>query len=397
MAFTEASARLPALGDVADRLGFRDPPVTGETLRGVAVAAVLDEWAALDERAPARAYFQSAAFARPILEALAASASAPVEARAAVVRRDGRLVGLLPVGVSSGPVRVARLLGEPLVQYGDALVDREDGAAIAAALVDVVRGWRDVDALVLKRVPEDAAIRPALVKRGARVLDPADGVHAVLTGFTDTQDYGKSIDVVQTRERRRLRRRLDEGTPAKIELIGGGPRAAALLDTALAWKAEWLSARGLASAAFDDPVWRDALMRLVARPDRAGGVLMTVVEKDGEPIAVELGFRGGDTLFAFLGAHKPGTERASPTKAAMEETVAWCLAEGVRVYDLLVPADTYKDCWVNARVATGTLVLPVTLKGRLYGEVLGGGLKRMVKRWVDAAPEGVRAWIRRRV
>jgi len=140
------------------------------------VLAVEADWRGLETRAPEATPFQGFDWCRAWIEATGA-AGTPEALRIVTVRDRGRLVLLWPLAIRRlWGFRVANWLGEPLTQYGDALVEMsEDRARWLDAAWDEIRSWPDVDALELRRVRADAAVvvLPALSNHAGRRADSA--------------------------------------------------------------------------------------------------------------------------------------------------------------------------------------------------------------------------------
>ncbi|HRN84964.1 MAG TPA: cellulose biosynthesis protein CelD, partial [Hyphomicrobium sp.] len=84
---------------------------------------------------------------------------------------DGRLVLVLPlVAERVGPLTQLEWMGEPVGQYGDALIDTlpdGEGAALLRAALDFAASRTGAGALRLRRVREDSNIAPLLADMGA--------------------------------------------------------------------------------------------------------------------------------------------------------------------------------------------------------------------------------------
>src|SRR5690606_27878973 len=145
----------------------------------------------------------------------------------------------------------------------------------------------------------------------------------------------------KARELRRRRRRLAEQGDVAFRILRGDHVAEAL-HAALARKRAWLAGRGLSSAVVRDADWGHRLYKLSAAPRGAIRLAAAQLEVDGKPVAHEIAIEDGRRWCAFLGATDPAFARAGPGHVQMDETVAWCAAQGYAEYDLLAPADDYK-------------------------------------------------------
>ncbi len=386
-----ASAELSLLG--VRQSGRSKAPARAETLaqvrRGAAAIAALEPaWREIAGSARGVSAFQSFGFAR--------AAAAYHEARGeevvvAVVERGGRAECILPVVIARrGGLRVASFLGDPLAQYGDALLSSGAPSRAARLALEGLVAQAGIDALQLRRVRADAALLPALSSLAKVVGRSLEAPYADLTAAASVDALLLEIGgAKQRRERARSRRRLAEKGPLVFD-ARRGPEAIGMIRDAFAAKGEWLARRGFVSAVIGDPNAADVFARLAADADDGRSVVALRLTVGGEPAAYEVGLVHGGAYHAYLGAVAEPLEAFSPGKTLMEETLAWCRANGIDRYDLLAPADAYKRQWSNGTVPVHDFVAPVTLAGRLYVEAWLTRLRPTLREALEAMPAGLR-------
>jgi CelD/BcsL family acetyltransferase involved in cellulose biosynthesis len=359
---------------------------SGDMLSGSAqIAAARPAWTALERRAGDAAVFQSHDFA----VAAARYHEAKGEAVHVSLVYDGdRLRAALPIAVSCRwGVRAGRFLGDPVAQYGDALVAAGDVAAAQAALDQIAEAGL-VDLLHFRRVRADAALSPVLANTARPLGQPLEAPFADLS-----QDA--SIDAMllriggakQRRERARSRRRLEEKGEVLLD-VRRGAEALPVLAEAVAIKRDWLKERGLASAVLDDG---EGVAALAATVDGGTDALVAMrLMVGGDAAAYEIGLICGRRYHAYLGAVVERFAGSSPGKVQMELALEWCRASGIDIYDLLAPSDEYKRQWSTGAMQVRDYVAPVTGVGRLYADLWLERLRPRLQKLVLSAPAPLR-------
>jgi CelD/BcsL family acetyltransferase involved in cellulose biosynthesis len=332
-----------------------------ETL--AAVDALGPEWAELESATPEATGFQSFIWCRSWL-ALAGERTRP---RILCLREGERLVMLLPLQIEKRfGFSVARWIGEPMTQYGDALARAEEGRTHWLELAEAeLRSWRDVDLFALTRLPAGGVMADGTTAGEAFSAPYADLRPAKLRRH-------KSVE-------RRMKRlegygplMLDEAeTPAKRE---------SLARHALALKRDWLRAKGVYSAGLSHPVSEEFIAALA----RDGFLRVNVLRVGSEIGAMDLGFTGGGAYRSFLGCFDERFAEGSPGQALTGRLIAHCAAQGLSAYDMLMPADAYKRVWATGETKIEARYLATSLKGRLAAFALAR-LRPLAKRAVRAA------------
>jgi CelD/BcsL family acetyltransferase involved in cellulose biosynthesis len=253
---------------------------------------------------------------------------------------------------SMAGARVLRFLGDPLIQYGDAIVSRAaTDAHLAQALV--AASQLGADAALFRKIRSDAKLSPLLARR-AQVSRVEEAPHIDLR-----RDAGLAPGTA--RELKRKRRKLEQRGDVAL-VITRGAEALDCVRTALELKRGWLDARGFSSAVIGDERWENALLSFAKNN---GPIACARLEVNGELAGIEIALLHNRRWLAFLGAIAPEFAKCGPGQVQMADTIAHARAEGFASYDLLAPADPFKRVIATGAVSVCDYALPLSLQGRL--------------------------------
>ncbi len=334
------------------------------------VRALGGPWKALEETSQGSTVFQSYELCLTWLENYVFGQTPSHAAHILAFRdSDARVVALAPlVQRLSGIGAMAEWVGEPLVQYGDILMDPScDRAALKQAL-SAALAELPVPGLHLRNVRADARVHDVLDLSGAEVGERRETGIADLQDFDTAQGYFDSLSKREKKNRRTKRRQLSELGTLSHETVEPSPQAAELCGLAIDWKIAWLARRGLSSRAFMDCRALKTLRSLCGRERASNPATLFVLKLDGEPIAIEVGFVGPEGYASFMGTYHPRMENLSAGKVQKESTIIHGFDAGWRSYDMLAPLSDYKASWSTRRVAVVDYLKPTRLTGRLYRE-----------------------------
>ncbi|MGJ0391730.1 MAG: GNAT family N-acetyltransferase [Methylocystis sp.] len=326
------------------------PPIEIAWIETLAdVDALAAEWAELEAATPEATGFQSFAWCRTWL-AVAGERARP---RILCLREGGRLVMLLPLQLQRRlGVSIARWIGEPLTQYGDALARDEARRA----------HWRRLAEHELGRSPDVDLIALSRLRAGGVMADGTTAGEAVSAPYVDLRvakaRRHKSIE-------RRTKRLASYGPLALVDAESPAKRES-LARHGLALKRAWLAARGGYSTGLSNPIAEEFIAALA----RDGFLRVNVLCVGGEVGAVDLGFVGGGAYRSFLGCYDDRFAEGSPGQALTGQLIARCAAQGLSAYDMLLPADAYKLGWATGETRIEARFLARSLKGRLAAFML---------------------------
>jgi CelD/BcsL family acetyltransferase involved in cellulose biosynthesis len=339
-----------------------------------AVEQAASAWHALEEAAGTTS-FQSLAIARPAARAHAAKGERP---RIIVVREKGWPVVVFPTAVCRfAGLAAARFLGDPFIQYGDALVSPDATPAHLAAAWSAAADPHVVQLGIFRRVRSDGPLGSLLAGQAAIIASDE-------APFVDVASDEKP-NARHAREVRRLRRRLAERGPLAFE-VQQGPAAIDILQETLALKRAWLIDRGLPSAVLGNSRWEEVLFAAAAGDH--GLLTAARLTVGGATAATEIGLTDAKTWYAYIAALVPAFAKYGPGHVLMDDILAWCVETKRTVYDLLPPSQPYKHA-----IATGSV--PVRDYAIAFGPlghaaVLAARALPAVKRSVSALPLGLR-------
>jgi CelD/BcsL family acetyltransferase involved in cellulose biosynthesis len=343
-------------------------------------------WLALEAEARPHNVFQSFAWCGTYARTYLAAGGAHSPCLVTGYHRD-RLVFVWPLmRVRVGPFTVLRWLSEPFGQYGDVLIAKGHCPMtwLRAGLAHIAKK-KCASAIRLRHVREDAVARPFLGEafRDAHVNDGAP--YLDLTAYPDENAYEARYGKEQRRRRKRIRKSLEERGPVEFRLVSSGPDTDRHIDAALAEKRKWIAERSLWTKALVCPKLAELLKRRA--PGGGMSVVTSVLTAGGKPISWEIGLRFKDTHFGFITAHDTTLTDASPARLHMDLSQRRAIADGMKVFDLMVPLDRHKDSWSNAVMPVSDFHCPLSPAGWIFGVLYLEWLRPLLRRaYYDATP-----------
>ena len=341
-------------------------------------AALNNEWTALFERAaePAQV-FQSFVFlghwARHYLDKRTSLSIV-------TGRQGGRLVMAWPL-VRRRQARTDTLafMGAPVAQFGDLLIDKgpETGNWLRA-------GWAAVrslgaDLFEARKVRADSVFANCPIEDRTIFFDHQEAPFADLTRRVGADGPGNAYSAKERSNQRRHLRRLGERGEIAFHHHDPGPRAAELAVQAVALKREWLSRSSILSPTVSDPRF-EAFFRDIAADAQNGSPLrVSVIECDGKPAGIDLSFDCKGHAFGHVLASDPGYEREGVGAILVHQVFANARRRGNTTFDLLAPADPYKLQHADGSTPVQDIVVPFTMRGCVFAELVLRRLKPTMK------------------
>jgi CelD/BcsL family acetyltransferase involved in cellulose biosynthesis len=307
-------------------------------------------------------------------------------------RRGGRLVLVWPLVKqrASGMTQLA-WMGEPVSQYGDALVE-DDGDAPAL----LREAWRFIcarlvpDLARLRKVREDAAVAPLLAEVGGVATQRLQAPYLDLASAKDFAAYEQRYSPRSRRNRRRLERRFQELGGKPVERHQEGRRARELAVEAIELKRAWLKDRGLVSPAVSDPRMARFFADVAEAAVRPAGCQVSVLAANDVPAALEIDLRCKDRVVMHVIVFNLAYEKSGAGVLLLEETIATSFGSGCRTFDLLAPADGYKLDWADGVANVVDWAVPLSLKGTIYARLYLGLARPAIKKGIAALPASLR-------
>jgi CelD/BcsL family acetyltransferase involved in cellulose biosynthesis len=307
-------------------------------------------------------------------------------------RNDRLVFAMALMQKKRGGICELRWLSEPLAQYGDVLAARGEDPAfwIEHVLADVVR-QHHADVVRLRHVRDDAVASPYLRSRfrSARLNEGAP--HMDLTQFDSEDDYERRYSKEQRKRRKKIRRCLEElGEVVFTPDESAGARGA-VIDDAVRHKRTWLKERRLFSPGLACPRIGEFLKNLDRECSGDFRVVMSALRAGGRPVSWEVGLRYRGRHFGYITAHDNALTDLSPARLHMDLSQRQALKDGCNVFDLMVPNDPHKESWASAVTPVEDYYLPVTLAGRLYGEIYLARVRPLIRRLYYESNAGLRS------
>ncbi len=348
-------------------------------------ASLRDEWTALFERvADPQQVFQSHAFldcwARHYLDDR-------MTLSILTGRVDGRLVMVWPlVRRRHAGLDTLGFMGAPVAQFGDLLIEKSSDAEMwLGAGWAAVRGL-GADLFEARKIRADSAFSRCPI--GDRTL-AYDHQEAPFTDLDRRVGGDEPGNVYSAKERsnyrRHLRRLAERGKIAFHDHLPGA-EAAKLAAQAIVLKREWLSRNSILSPTVADPRFEAFFRDIAADSENGSPLRVSVVECDGRPIGIDLSFDCKGRAFGHVLATDPGYEREGVGGILVHRVFANARQRGNAVFDLLAPADPYKLQHADGSTSVRDIVVPFTLRGRLFSELVPGRLKPLMKAVVRLLP-----------
>jgi CelD/BcsL family acetyltransferase involved in cellulose biosynthesis len=274
-------------------------------------------------------------------------------------RAQGQLVAILPLYLgSSGPVRVARLVGHgaadelgPICQPGDRALAAQ---VIRPCLDEALPGWH---LFVGDDFPPDPAWSEL---EGARSLRQTPSPVLRIDG-SSWEELLASRGAHFRQKVRWQERRLAREHRARYRLAGDKHRLQADLDTLFALHDARWGQRG--SGQLTGP--RAGFIREFATYALERGWLrLWFLELNGSAVAAWLGFRFGAAEWHYQSGRDPAWDRYSVGFVLLGHTIREAMTDGMSEYRFLRGAESYKDRFANRELSVGTIGIFRGIAGR---------------------------------
>ncbi|MGB3502726.1 MAG: GNAT family N-acetyltransferase [Mesorhizobium sp.] len=334
-------------------------------LRGRAAFEQLQpEWDRLFARAALpHQLFQS----HRLLSAWAQSYDQDQEMIVVTAREHSALVAVLPLTMrQTMGIKRLQFMGMPIAQFGDMLVDPHCSAGTADAV------WAHVaaigaDVMEARRVRADSAMWR--FAEGGIVIERMEAPFARLAQRVSGDQPGPAYSGRDRSNLRRRQRRLEERGRLTLNI---DPAA----DTvALAALAVDIKRRSLSKARILSPVVKargfEAFFRKAAA-DPQSGLIVSTIDLDGKPIAIDLSFLCKGVAFGHVLAIEPAFQKDGAGNLLVHHVFARAAGAGAEVFDLLAPADAYKMHHADGVTKIESRVYPFTARGRLFALAFHG-------------------------
>jgi CelD/BcsL family acetyltransferase involved in cellulose biosynthesis len=318
---------------------------------GDAAEPLLPEWRSLWQRCRLATTFQ-----RPEWILSWMRAFEPSEPLLALVRRQGRLVGLAPLLIyEDQSQRVLGLMGGGVSDYLDVLAEEDAGFEVLAAVLDsTIQPEFSWDLLRLTDLP---AASPLLA--AGRPLVLKSGRHDVCTELAIPAAAGKASDVIPRHQYDNLKNaeaRLQRSGAARIELAGH-ENLPEFLDALFELHENRWREHGQAGVLAEDKI--QAFHRRCA-PEllRLGILRFYGLRLDDRLIATLYCFFDREAASCYLQGFDPAYARLSPGTLLLGAAIDDAIRAGKQRVDFLRGQEPYKYRWGVKEASTFCLTAP---------------------------------------
>ena len=304
---------------------------------------------------------------------------------------NSKLVFVLPLMKQRrGPVIVLRWLSEPSCQYGDALVSAGQNSNIwLGNALGFIKRLKGIDIIRLRHVRADANIQGFCLTdmRDARLHEKAPFLD--LTAYSSDESYDARYTSTQRKRRKRIRKELEQQGPIELRILQNGAATDYAMTEATREKNEWLEERGRHNQVLRCGNHLKFLKEMSRSSSSTFEMVMSELRVGDKPVSWEIGFNFCGTHFAYITSHVNALTDLSPGRLHMDLSQRYCIKQGLQKFDLMVPHDAHKESWSSGYVDTNDYYVPITLWGRVFGQLYLRMLRPVLRRVYYRTPPWV--------
>ncbi len=356
------------------------------------------DWTRLaDRHARPSHVFQQFGWARRWLSEFRSVSATEPSLAVGVARRNGEAVLILPLFVQRiAGARCLKWLGDPVGQYGDLIIaDVPDRLRLISAVFDAVVSEPRADAVFLQRVRDDADIASFLAKLGAAEQDRNEAPYIDLTAFSSFDAYDNATFTRRKqRERKRLRRRLEELGPVRLESDLKADAARAAASEAIVLKRRWLAEKSLASKALTDDRSLNFMAEIAADPSSGVDTRVNVLKSGETTAGAQIGFAYKGTLSMHVIVYDTRFQKAGVGVLHLADMIERAFDEGLEQIDLLAPTADYKRTWATGALGVADHCYGVNRRGRLFVSFYLKRIRPLLKAIAPMVPLSLRKHVR---
>jgi len=291
--------------------------------------------------------------------------------------------------VLAWPLRLHRMFGlrqvgwfgEPVGQYGDALVDAvEDAPDLLERCWEVLVSEIRPDAICLRRVRADANVWPFLKRIGAERIEQheAPWLNIPSAGTFETFYTGATSKRLRKQRARKLQR-LGDIAPVSMQRVDDARQAGDVARQAINMKRLWLQDKSLASKTLADDRALAFFAAVAQSQSRSVGCRVYAMRVGETLVGAQVGFVCKGRLLLHMIVYDTKHHKNSPGALHMADTVASAFREGLNGVDYLAPSAPYKSEWSNDATGVCDFGISCTMKGRLMVDLVSRRLRPLVK------------------
>jgi CelD/BcsL family acetyltransferase involved in cellulose biosynthesis len=356
------------------------------------IAEIEAEWDELADRV------EAVPFLRPSWIRCWARAFGTGDVEVHTVRRDGRLVALVPLHrpavrapafktepfpLSARPGTLRATANWQSPKFGPLATDAAAAEALARGLFA-----RRPPLVSLAFTTEDHGWleewRAAALEKRYRVLTQALTPAPYVAVEEDWEAFTRRLDGKLLRDLRRRERRLREEASVTVEVSEGRERLHELLDDGFGVEhSGWKLAKG--SAIDSRPATRGFYTEISEWAAEQGWLRLAFLRRDDRAIAFQLGIEHGGVYYFLKGGFDPDYSRFAPAKLLVQAMLARAFSVGLTRFDFVGGAEPWKLEWTG------------TCQERLLVHASAPGVRGELERLVLDYARPARAAARRRL
>ena len=291
----------------------------------------------------------------------------------AVASLNDEVVAVLPLSVQTRyGLKIVTGLTEPFQQYTELLVKPGiNSTALFSQMHEVIKE-EGYDLLHLGQVRSGSNLQMA-IGGNASASGEVDAAPSVpLSRWKNFDEYFQTVKSKTRKNMRNARNKLEKQGVLSHHVYSEGEEFAALVHRTFKMRKEWLKETGVTSRAFREEQFERFVDR-IAELGKSGNTDLRLIgmsfQLDGHPIAEQWGFIHKKRYYAFISGWDMNYDFASPGKLHLGEVIKACYDEGLEGMDMMIPNVAYKQTWARETVEVKDYVMPMSLKGALYGNL----------------------------
>lgn len=372
-------------------------PANGHLTLVTSLAGLLaleENWRELEMNAQTLTAFQTFDWISAWCRTYCASGACP-EIHVVAGFHNDRLVFVWPLmKVRRAGLNVLCWLTEPFGQYGDILCANGECARLwVANALRFIRRFKEIDILRLRHVRGDSTLAGVAAHELVNARLDEKAPYLDLTQFATEADYENRYSGTQRKRRKKIRKHLEELGPVTFSRVPLGTLSDAAVAEAIAEKNKWLGERGRINQVMHCPFHLDFLKTLARGNQDTLAMVVTELRTGDKPVSWEISFRTGGTHFAYITSHRNELTDLSPGRLHFDLSQRVCLADGMKVFDLMVPYDAHKESWSSACMPTQDYYLPLSGRGNLAGTLYLSHLRPLLRAAYYRLPQSVLRYI----
>lgn len=267
-----------------------------------------------------------------------------------VVERDGAVAGIAPMmRLKSAGLTRLQFLGRPISDYPDFLISGDRHRCIESLAEYITRDVR-WDSLELRGIrgdsPNYAALKDTLLPSTGLSRWHPWAVAPSLALHSDWSDYFDGLKKGFRTDTRRQFRRLEEKGDLVFRECGTLEEALQLLDILAQQKSQRFVSNGATAAVRVREVlafYKEVTSLLWER----GEVHVSSLDLEDRPIAIHFGFVCGERYFYYAPSFDSALFTYSPGRLLLFNLIRNSFDRGLREFDFMNGAETYKYDWTS--------------------------------------------------